>query len=282
MIRLDDEIFAASALITTPNAFTFTDQTGVALSSTITSAAITVSGLSTGVTAAISVSGGTYDINSSGSFTSSPGTVQNGDTVRARHTSSGSISTAVNTTVTIGAINDTFTSTTSAFSPVTNDYTAGSGTENVPAGATQVVISMNGNGGNGAANINPGPPGGGGGGGGFCQKTVAVSGGQSFSWAFSSGNTTVTSGSPSVSLAANRGADGTAGSGGNGGTASGGDTNTTGGTGSTPTGGSSPSGGAIQTTLGAAGNAPGGGGAGNTMGGGTGSGAAGRIRFAFT
>jgi hypothetical protein len=96
----------------TPDAFTFTDQTDVALSSTITSAAITVAGI--GTTANISVSGGTYDKNASGSFTSDAGTVSNGDTVRARHTSSGSNSTAVNTTVTIGGVSDTFTSTTVA------------------------------------------------------------------------------------------------------------------------------------------------------------------------
>lgn len=97
---------------TTPNAFTFTDQTDVSLSSTITSAAITVSGIDAAAT--ITVSGGSYDINSSGSFTTSPGTVNNGDTVRARHTSSGSNSTATNTVVTIGGVSDTFTSTTEA------------------------------------------------------------------------------------------------------------------------------------------------------------------------
>jgi hypothetical protein len=96
----------------TPNQFTFTDQTSVALSSTITSAAITVSGINT--TSAITVTGGTYDINGSGSFTSSAGTVSNGDTVRARHTSSGTNSTATNTTVTIGGVSDEFRSTTLA------------------------------------------------------------------------------------------------------------------------------------------------------------------------
>src|SRR5690606_18977031 len=87
---------------TTPDAFSFTDQTDVATSATITSAAITVAGINAPAT--ITVSGGTYDINSSGSFTSSSGTVNNGDTVRARHTSSGSNSTATNTVVTIGGV----------------------------------------------------------------------------------------------------------------------------------------------------------------------------------
>lgn len=100
----------ASGSDSTPDSFTFTDQSGVALSSTITSAAITVAGIDTGST--ITVSGGTYDINASGSFTGSSGTVNNGDTVRARHTSSASNSTATNTVVTIGGVSDTFTSTT--------------------------------------------------------------------------------------------------------------------------------------------------------------------------
>ncbi len=97
---------------TTPTAFSFTDQTDVATATTITSAAITVAGIN--AAAAITISNGTYDVNSSGSFVSTAGTVNNGDTVRARHTSSASNSTAVDTVVTIGGVSDTFTSTTAA------------------------------------------------------------------------------------------------------------------------------------------------------------------------
>lgn len=100
------------AVDTTPDVFTFTDQTGVALSTVITSASITVNNINSPAT--ITVSGGTYDINGSGSFTSSSGTVSNGDTVRARVTSSGSNSTGVSATVTIGGVSDTFTATTSS------------------------------------------------------------------------------------------------------------------------------------------------------------------------
>lgn len=95
---------------TTPDQFAFTDQTDVAVSATITSAAITVTGID--AAAAITVTGGTYDINGSGTFVSTEGTVSNGDTVRARHTSSASYVTATNTTVTIGGVSDIFTSTT--------------------------------------------------------------------------------------------------------------------------------------------------------------------------
>ena len=61
--------------------------------------------------AAISVTGGEYAING-GSYTSDAGTVENGNTVTVRHTSSASFSTATNTVLTIGGVSDTFTSTT--------------------------------------------------------------------------------------------------------------------------------------------------------------------------
>lgn len=94
---------------TTPDQFIFTDQSGVATASTITSAAVTIAGID--AAAAITISGGTYSINA-GAFTASAGTVVVGDTVRARHTSSASYLTATNTVVTIGGVSDTFTSQT--------------------------------------------------------------------------------------------------------------------------------------------------------------------------
>lgn len=98
---------------TTPNAFTFTDQTGVALSTVITSAAITISGLSTGTSITLNASGGTIDKNGDANFLGSQ-LVQNGDTVRARVTSSGSNSTAADCTVVASpsGVQDTFSATT--------------------------------------------------------------------------------------------------------------------------------------------------------------------------
>ena len=98
---------------TTPDAFSFTDQTNVSLSSTITSAAVTITGIDASITC--SATGGTLDLNSDGTFSSSR-TVSNNDTIRARHTSSASNSTATNTVVDCGTgpVSDTFTSTTEA------------------------------------------------------------------------------------------------------------------------------------------------------------------------
>lgn len=99
---------------TTPSAFSFADQTGVTKNTAITSAAITVAGINAAAT--ISVTGGTYQIGS-GSFTSTAGTVTNGQTVQVKHTSSNSGGTAVNTTLTIGGVSDIFTSTTTGDTP---------------------------------------------------------------------------------------------------------------------------------------------------------------------
>jgi len=121
------------AIDTTPDPFTFVDQTNVALSTAITSAAITVQNINSPAT--ITVSGGTYDINASGSFTSSSGTVNSGDTVRARVTSSASNSTAANCTVTIGGVSDTFTATTLAASGSFDYYISPTGNTTTGTGA---------------------------------------------------------------------------------------------------------------------------------------------------
>lgn len=102
----------------TPDAFTFTDQTGVALSTVVESNAITVSGIN--AAANISVTGGEYSIGS-GAYTSTAGTVTNGQTVKVRHTSSSSNSTAVDTVLTIGGVSDTFSTTTLANANVDSD-----------------------------------------------------------------------------------------------------------------------------------------------------------------
>jgi hypothetical protein len=98
---------------TIPSQFTFTDQTGVALGTVITSNTITVSGIDVAVP--ISITDGTYSING-GSYTGADGTVNNGDTVTVQLTSSGSYSTAANATLFIGEVYkySTFNVTTQA------------------------------------------------------------------------------------------------------------------------------------------------------------------------
>lgn len=103
----------AASSDTTPNAFSFTDQTGVALSAVVTSNTVTISGINAAAT--ISVSGGSYSING-GAFTTAAGTINNGNTVAVRLTASASNATTSNATLTIGGVSDTFSVTTVAAS----------------------------------------------------------------------------------------------------------------------------------------------------------------------
>lgn len=113
---------------TTPTAFSFTDETDIAISTAKTSNAITVAGIN--YPAAISVTGDTgfgYSKNSA-ACTSTSGTVAVGDTVAACVTSSASNNTATTATVTIGGVGDTYSVTTVAGSTTyTDDFNRANG-----------------------------------------------------------------------------------------------------------------------------------------------------------
>jgi hypothetical protein len=104
-------ITTAAVSDSTPDAFSFTDVTGAALSTIVESNTITVAGIN--VAATLTVSGGEYSINGGG-YASASTTVVVGNTVKVRGTSSALNSTAVNVTLTIGGVSDTFTITTLA------------------------------------------------------------------------------------------------------------------------------------------------------------------------
>ena len=137
---------------TTPDAFSFADQFSVALSTLVTSAPITVAGIN--AAAPISVTGGEYSING-GAFTSAAGTVTNGQQVRVRHTSSGANSASVNTTLTIGGVSDTFTSTTLASTapPSLAGWTDLDALMNSPAYAASRIVYVSTSGNNATAQI---------------------------------------------------------------------------------------------------------------------------------
>ena len=115
----------ASTPATATDTSTFTNQCGVQTGSTITSNAITVSGI-TGL-AAISVSSNNdsrYSIND-GPFTSSAGIVSIGQSVKVRHTSAtdaGTGNSIVTTTLTIGTENLTFKTDTNSCPNGTNTF----------------------------------------------------------------------------------------------------------------------------------------------------------------
>ncbi len=95
---------------TTPDAFSFSDQTDVLPGTVVTSDPVSISGID--APAPISVTGGSYSIGCTATYITTASTIMNGDIVCVRHTSSASLATAVNTTLTIGGVSDVFTSTT--------------------------------------------------------------------------------------------------------------------------------------------------------------------------
>jgi len=120
---------------TTPDAFTFTPQTDVALSTTLTSNAITVAGID--APSPISITGGTYSVNGA-AYTQSSGTVRLGNTVRVRVKSSNKRATQVCATLTIGGIAGKFCVTTAAAPHK-------SGTDNSPGSGSGTVVAGSGN-----------------------------------------------------------------------------------------------------------------------------------------
>jgi hypothetical protein len=101
---------------TTPAPFSFVDVLKQPLGISIESNTITVSGIDSG--AYLSITGGEYRIGS-GTWTSGAGWVTNGQTVTLRHTTAATTGGTVNTTLTIGGVSDTFSSTTLTKSPPT-------------------------------------------------------------------------------------------------------------------------------------------------------------------
>lgn len=116
----------------TPDDFTFTSQSAVALNTKRTSNTITVSGL--GGPASVSITNGQYSKNGAAE-TSAGTTVVNGDTLYVTHQSSTSFSTAVTTSLTVGTLTRTFVSTTLASDTTIDPLNFGTAFSQ-PAGAT--------------------------------------------------------------------------------------------------------------------------------------------------
>lgn len=96
---------------TTPNAFTLNVVADAEPGEDVVSEPITVAGIN--APAAISVEGGQYSINA-GDYTSSAGTVTNGQTVTVKVVASTSLETDVSATLNIGGVTSTFVVTTLA------------------------------------------------------------------------------------------------------------------------------------------------------------------------
>ena len=105
-------INSLSATITpAPMLFSFSPQTGVKLNSLVTSNYITVDGLKNNTKATISIQNGKFSINDK-TFRTSSTTVANGDRVRVQQTSAKTYKKTTMTTVKIGSVQGTFSTTT--------------------------------------------------------------------------------------------------------------------------------------------------------------------------
>jgi hypothetical protein len=89
-----------------PDSFSFEDESGVALDEYVISEPVEVSGINTETT--ISITGGEYSING-GAFTEEEGELVDGDNVYVRVLSAETLNTETEATVTIGDEEDTFT-----------------------------------------------------------------------------------------------------------------------------------------------------------------------------
>jgi YD repeat-containing protein len=148
----------ANFALVTPQAFSFTAQTGVPISTFITSNSIAVAGIT--AAANISVTGGDYSLNG-GAFTTASGTVLNNDFVLLRQQSSAAYATTTGATLTIGAASAVFNVTTAlavqtiGFSPLANQTlgaapftvsaTASSGLPVAFSTTTNLICTVSGN-----------------------------------------------------------------------------------------------------------------------------------------
>jgi len=107
----DFTVTTAAVMDSIPDGFAFVDQTGLGRNATVTSNTLTVSGLTTAVTVSVAGSGG-YSIGCTNTFINTASQIANGQTVCLRHLAANAYNSTVTTSLTIGSVSDTFTSTT--------------------------------------------------------------------------------------------------------------------------------------------------------------------------
>ena len=140
-----DEVYALHAagshgacVDAVPEAYTFTDQTGAPLSTTVASDEIIVSGVDSAASAPISIAACTsgsceYSVNG-GAWASAAGAVVAGDGVQVRQTSSASYAATTDLTLDIGGVTDTFSVTTLPQHTLTVSVTGEGTVTSTPAG----------------------------------------------------------------------------------------------------------------------------------------------------
>ena len=94
----------------TPNFFAFGTQVSVPLSTVVTSGAVTISGIS--IMAPVSIANGEFSVGCTAAYQSTPGSISNGLSICVRHMSAATPTTNTVTTLAVGGVTGTFTSTT--------------------------------------------------------------------------------------------------------------------------------------------------------------------------
>jgi len=119
-----------------PDPFSFNDQANLGTSATVTSNTVTLSGFNQSVTASVSGQG-SPSLLINGSSVGSSGTVNSGNTIAVRLTSSASVGVTFSATVTISGVSDTFSASTMAADTTPNSFTLNS--QNGNTAGTQAV-----------------------------------------------------------------------------------------------------------------------------------------------
>ncbi|MHB8743221.1 MAG: hypothetical protein ACYC9L_08835 [Sulfuricaulis sp.] len=137
--------FQVTVMDAKPAAFTFTPVSGATAGTTYTSNTITVSGMDTGLTAPISITGGEYSKNG-GAFTNATGTVTDGDTIAVQLTATSA--TAIATLSLGSASNGTLVSgdykVSASQSSSGNNFTMLDSGNNIVGGTNDVVMTWDG------------------------------------------------------------------------------------------------------------------------------------------
>lgn len=93
----------------TPDGFIFTDQVDIEFDTLVQSDSITISGID--IASTISITGGEYSVNG-GTFATTDGSINNGQSITVQQTSSSTSKTVTDVVLTIGGVSDTFSVTT--------------------------------------------------------------------------------------------------------------------------------------------------------------------------
>ena len=123
-----------------PNAFSFTNQTSLALSTAYTSNVVTLAGMTTASTVTAISGGASYKINGQASWQTGTGTaVPANATVQLKNTSSGSYSTVVTSTITVGTTQSSDWTLTTGEDPSLSEY----GLQVMNGGGTNEIFGYN-------------------------------------------------------------------------------------------------------------------------------------------